>query len=145
MRKKSILSMFIFWAFISTNAAATGRDGAWWLQLDATQKVFYIAGLTDGVMVGLGTITMSCYAEDDSWKEDTPNCIAEYGAAFAPGYNRLGYTRREPANIVAGIDALYSDYKNINIPVSSAITQVLRGMNGESNLEETLERLRKVN
>lgn len=145
MRKKFMLPMLVFWVITSTSAAASGRDGAWWSQLDATQKNFYIAGLTDGVIVGLGTITMSCYAEDDSFKDGTQNCIDEYVNAFSPGYNRLGYARREPASIVAGIDALYSDYRNINIPVSSAISQVLRGMNGESNLEEVIERLRRFN
>ena len=136
---------FIVLANISTNTIAGGRDGTWWLQLGATEKIFYVAGLTDGVMVGLGTISMSCYGEDDSWKQDTAKCISEYGNAFAHGFNRIGYARREPANIVAGIDALYSDYKNVSIPVSNATTQVLRGMNGESNIEETLERLRESN
>lgn len=132
-------------AFTSTITIAAGRDGAWWLQLNATEKIFYVTGLTDGVMVGGSLITMNCYAEDSSWKEDTAKCISEHGTAFVDGFNRIGYNRRSPANIVAGIDILYSDYKNINIPVSNAMTQVIRGMNGESNLEETLERLRKLN
>lgn len=132
-------------AFTSTITIAAGRDGAWWLQLNATEKIFYVTGLTDGVMVGGSLITMNCYAEDSSWKEDTAKCISEHSTAFADGFNRIGYNRRSPANIVAGIDILYSDYKNINIPVSNAMTQVIRGMNGESNLEETLERLRKLN
>lgn len=145
MSTKNIFALFAFWVFTTTNAVGGVRDGAWWSQLDVEQKVFYIAGLTDGVMVGLSTITMHCYAEDSSLKPDTSKCIAEYGAAFAPGFNKLGYTRREPANIVAGIDALYSDYRNINIPVPNALTQILRGMNGEANLEGTLEKLRKLN
>ena len=137
--------LWVVAAITSTSTIAAGRDGAWWLQLSATEKVFYVVGLTDGVTVGLSTITLNCYAEDDSWKEDTAKCISEYGTAFSHGFNRIGYNRQDPANIVAGIDALYSDYKNINIPVSNAMTQVLRGMNGESNLEETLEKLRKFN
>jgi len=147
MTTKYILSILLWFMSViaSTSAVAAGRDGAWWLQLSATEKVFYVVGLTDGVTVGLGTITLNCYAEDDSWKEDTAKCISEYGAAFSHGFNRIGYNRRDPANIVAGIGTLYSDYRNINIPVSNAMTQVLRGMNGESNLEETLEKLRKIN
>ena len=137
--------LWVVAAITSTSTIAAGRDGAWWLQLSATEKVFYVVGLTDGVTVGLSTITLNCYAEDDSWKEDSAKCISEYSTAFHHGFDRIGYSRRDPANIVAGIDALYSDYKNINIPVSNAMPQVLRGMNGESNIEDTLEKLRKFN
>lgn len=142
MKIKHMLSVF-FWAITSTSTIAAGRDGSWWLQLSATEKVFYIVGLTDGIPVGLGIITMECYAEDESLKEDTAKCIHGYSSAFVHGFKRIDYARQEPANIAAGIDAQYSDYRNINLPVSNVMSQVLRGMSGDSNIEEALEKMRK--
>jgi len=140
---KNIFLLVFFGVIISANAIGSGRDGAWWSTLDTTQKAFYIVGMTDGVMLGLSALTMNCYTENYKSKPDTSECISGYTADFAPGFNKLGFTRREPANLIIGINTIYSDYRNVNIPVSNVLVHVLRGMNGDADLDEVLESLRK--
>lgn len=142
--KKIYLTCIAALAFTwELSVQAAGRDGTWWKSLDATQQVFYVVGLLDGVPVGGVVGSMNCYDENDQLIDSSDSCVADVTSGFFTAYNRIGFAKREPKSILSGLDSFYTDFRNLNIPVADALSQVIRGMNG-ANVEGAIENLRRV-
>jgi hypothetical protein len=123
---------------------AAGDDGVFWNQMTETQKATFVDGFTSGVAYGyrlFDTALSFASAEFD------PK-LARFAADAEKGAHRQinhDFGGRTVGQFVAGLNEIYSDYRNTSIPVSEAIIVVLRGLDGTpaTEVEQLLERKRK--
>jgi hypothetical protein len=130
--------------------AADNRDGNWWNRLPESQKVVYVIGFLDGqsyaelIFQGAGLYGMGDpkTGQYDDKRASTVKDVAKYFSDVM---------KRDCANVPAGqleagLDKIYSDYRNMRIEVWHAMIVVTRSIGGMSDDEiaKLLENKRKA-
>jgi hypothetical protein len=114
------------------NAEGPKRDGNWWQTFPESAKVFYVAGLQDGLLIGHGfSDPLSPCAEQElkTFQEQ----IKKYSANVSV------------KQIVDGLDRFYSDYRNRGIRIHFAVAIVMLSIAGEpqKGIDEKTEQARQ--
>ena len=118
-------------------AQAAGRDGNTWGQLNASEKLNYVAGFFDGVEYGQVTYTgalLTAMADPKNGKFDAKRAeVAKAAGAQANQRLEKDFGGVTAGQLVAGLDKVYADYRNTRIGLGDALTVVIRSINGASD------------
>jgi len=104
-------------------------NGSHWNEWNDVRKAFYVFGFRDGVSVAAGTTLEELGIK---WDSDA-----------APRLTRALLVRATGKQIMAGIDHVYSDYRNESLPLRGVAQYVLASIGGfadESELQKMRER-----
>ncbi|MCX6340635.1 MAG: hypothetical protein NTX71_12070 [Candidatus Aureabacteria bacterium] len=113
-----------------------------WRQLDNRSKVYWLIGYREGTMAGVIHTTVRSSAPDPQKEINSVDIARDvYPTELDPNQS----TRE--ANTIAALNKFYSDYKNINIPVSFALVTITCEIHGtkKETIEKILEGFRKAN
>lgn len=144
MRVRLMLAMMLGLSVaFSWRSDAAGTDGAWWSTLTNQQKLAFVAGFDDGVIHGYSLLGAALILVKPDFDPVYLRPIVE-AEKKAERQIRRDF-ERPPSQIVAGLDAVYADYRNITIAVGEAIIVVVRSIGGSSDakIAELLERKRR--
>jgi hypothetical protein len=115
------------------------HDGYFWLKLSGDQKVFWVGGFYDGVLIqkaqGIGGCSNEIATTSGS---DICGKLGSYLDVYdAPQSATYG-------QIVDGVDHFYRDYRNKSIPLYSAVLYVNQELNGtpQSVIDERIRQFR---
>jgi hypothetical protein len=152
MRNKmlSTTMLVMFFAFTCTANADSIRNGNWWTQIPPIQKMSYTIGFMDGQIYAqlMFTAALLHGAGDpktgkfDANRMDVAKEIERYTKV---DFNR-DFVNLTTGQLVAGLDKIYSDYRNMRIEVSDAVLVVLRSIEGmpDDEIEKLLQNKRKA-
>jgi len=130
-------AIFVGLMFGAISAQAAGRDGALWVQLTESQKLDYAAGFFDGIGYAQGIYggaLLAAMADPKTGKFDAKRAEVAKGVdAFANGKLSRDFRDVTAGQIAAGLDKVYSDYRNARIALGDAMIVVMRSINGASD------------
>ena len=120
-------------------AASDSRDGNWWRDQTDTIKIGYMAGFLDGIRLGHNFSDWGFM--DDPQSEP---CLKKVMLSFI-GFQDKYLSSVKVGQLVDGIDAFYSDYKNRSISTHNAVWLVLNGIAGtpKEKLDKMIEASRR--
>lgn len=128
-------------ATLTPTLAADQRDGHWWRLMPALGRKFYLVGFLDGTTATYSDAKRAIQSELDR----IPGCKAKscYDRMFAFERQEEGslddsehsYDTIDVEQLEAGIDKIYSDFRNLNIPVFEAEQVAMESLGGESDAE----------
>ncbi len=122
-------------------ANESGRDGNWWLSQSADFKPSYVAGFLDGIELGNDFSYWNLLISEDINKKQ---CSSYAIDSYTTYFNK--YMRKvTDGQIVKGLNAFYSDYKNKKILLHNAVWLVVNGIEGtpQKELDMMIESWRK--
>jgi hypothetical protein len=128
--KKLILVAIIILGTVAYGAADEIRfDGNFWNKSDRTVKDFFVSGILGGIIAGQDRVTTSAMEGVEKGQVDI-KCFA----AISSLKNSLeaDLEKIKVGQIVGGIDAFYSDFKNRSIKVKWAFLVVWQQTKGTS-------------
>ena len=145
------------WLTASLAAAQAPPAGPEWLQLQPTEKAFFVIGFAQGHFRGAqdqrnqertkdcgGLPDVTGAVENPERRESIDSyfeCIKTHG----PVYSRM---RASDSNLlVSGLDELYSDYANQRIPISFALEVIqdrISGLKTDAQFQASVETLRQL-
>lgn len=134
---------------LTSIALAEDTDGRWWKQLNQGEKRVYVAGFIDGTTYSVSLLTAATFSAMADPKTGKFNAErAEVAKATALGTiqalkDNLGNLTLE--QVVLGLDATYSDYRNQGISVPDSAYVVIYAIKGgnEAEVNRLLEVRRK--
>jgi hypothetical protein len=136
MRMKSLIyfTLILFIAYVPDLKGAE-RDGNGWRTLSNTEKTFFAAGLIDGIDFG-AQLPIQAISDE--------NCGIKAAESFFRQHDKY-VVGVATSQVVDGMDAFYSDFKNRKIPVRHAFAVILKQIAGDSNesISKLTENLRK--
>jgi len=114
------------------------RDGNWWKNIPTAGKLWYMAGVVEGMQLGRD---VSSWLFQKNSASDA--CRASLIESFRAFRNNIGNSTNE--QIADGLNEFYSDYRNRSILVIHGASVVMRAIGGESKsyLEEVTINLRR--
>jgi hypothetical protein len=128
--------------FVPTRAS--NDDGVFWNQMTETQKATFVDGFTSGVAYGYRLLDSALIFASPEFDPKLARFAAD---AEKRAHRQISHDfgGRTVGQFVAGLNEIFSDYRNTSIPVSEAIIVVLRGLDGTpaTEVEQLLERKRK--
>lgn len=134
---------------LTSIALAEDTDGRWWKLLNQGEKGVYVAGFIDGTTYSVSLLTAATFSAMADPKTGKFNAErAEVAKATALGTTQalkdnLGNLTQE--QVVLGLDAIYSDYRNQGISVADCAYVVIYAIKGgnEADVNRLLEVRRK--
>ncbi len=120
---RNIAIVLVLVSGLSAYASEPARDGNWWRHLNRENKLAIAIGIFEGVALGRMFAT-SGLSDPDSTKEEEL-------------YDRWRMVGGNVVNnqIADGLDTLYEDYRNRNIPVYLGTWIVKKSISGASSEE----------
>lgn len=149
-RKFFVAVLVMCLTLVSAVEGAENRDGNWWNDLPANQKLAYAVGFLDGqdyaalMFAGAALYGM---ADPKTGKYDPNRAkIAKDIGKLANDQIKRDFGNVTNGQLVAGLDKIYADYRNMRIGVADAMIVVIRSIGGMSDDEvaKFLERKRKA-
>lgn len=139
---KVTILLFIGLLFLAPpaySAVDDARDGNWWLEQPKIIKLGYMTGFLDGIHLG-NNFAMWGFMDDP----ESESCLKKVGLSTIEYEDRY-LSKVKVAQLVDGIDAFYSDYKNRSISTHNAVWLVLNGIAGtpKDKLEKMIETFRR--
>ena len=110
------------------------RDGNWWMGIQQIGKVHYMIGLFDGSVLG-GQFAYWDYA---GAKDPASQAATQKALSSFQKYSEKYMVNVTSGQLVDGVDAFYSDYKNRSIRIQDAAWIILKGIAGEPPTEAEL-------
>jgi hypothetical protein len=107
---------------------APAHDGVWWRQQSSAFKAGYMLGFMEGHQAGVHALVASVHGDAET-------------VQFYDKQTRL-YADVTNGQLVAGMDTVYRDFRNLTIPVSQALFVVLRSLRGQLTDREAEDFLR---
>jgi hypothetical protein len=145
-----VLLVAYFCCTLSALAANTSRDGNWWKQLPPGMKAAYTTGFLDGVthsqlLVTAAVLAASIDPKTDKVDANRAGVTQVVGSSFDNAIKRT-LNNVTSGQLVAGLDKIYSDYRNYRIDLNGAMIVVLRSMDGitDAEIETLLQNFRKM-
>jgi hypothetical protein len=126
---------------LSLHASDTrNRDGNLWRTLTAEQKITYIAAFWDGMELGheFDLFDLVNRKEKAACAADADKSFNTYTDKYAKNVSNV--------QIVDGLNAFYSDYRNRSVPIHGGVWIVLNSIAGtpQETLDKMTENFRKV-
>lgn len=123
----------------SSLAANDSRDGNWWREQDKILKLAYMTGFLDGIHLG-NNFAMWDFMDDP----ESESCLKKV-ALSTSAYEDKYLLKVKVAQLVDGIDAFYSDYRNRSISLHNAVWLVLNEIGGtpKEKLDKMIEAFRR--
>ncbi len=122
--------------FVAINAEGAGkspqpRDGNWWRLQDRPAKMFYLAGVFDGLRNAQWMRQISGAPKTDKW---------DIGPVL-----RQAFTNRTGEQLVDGVDVFFENFANRSISVPGALFMVCAMIAGasEKDIKPAVEALRR--
>jgi hypothetical protein len=149
-RIASVALLVVNLAFSIAANAAGNRDGNWWNQLGENQKLAYAVRFLDGQTYAQLSFTGAALygmADPKTGKYDPIRAkTAKDVAQFADDQIKSDFGNVTAGQLAAGLDKIYSDYRNMRIAVTGSIIVVVRSIGGMSDDEmaKMLENKRKA-
>lgn len=151
MKKNFWILVYSFFLFIfSVPGFAETRDGHWWQGLSQDQKIFYVVGVFDGtdyfspILTAASLVAMA----KPGTKEYDPHRAEIVKSVSVSAIRRVNENLRGVTSeqVVAGIDDMYKDYKNMSIPIIGVMFVVIKSIKGasEADVREMLEARRSM-
>jgi hypothetical protein len=152
MRNRLFLVSLIVMCLAFTLAAKGDdhHDGNWWNSLPRTQKLAYTAGFLDGQTYAHSMLSFAVLNAmvDPKTKKIDPGRIATAKdvEGNADDQNKRDFEHVTVGQLVAGLDKVYADYRNLRIDVFDAMVPVVRGIGGmpDDEIEKLLQNKRKA-
>jgi negative regulator of sigma E activity len=142
MLKQTLTSILVLTSIMLTSIArAEASDGRWWDKLNQGQKLAYVAGFIDGTgySVTLLTVaTLNAMADPKTGKFNAER--AEVAKATSLGTVQAlkdNLSNLTAGQVVQGLDATYSDYRNQGISVLDCAYVVIYAIKGGNEAEVT--------
>ncbi|MDF1614343.1 hypothetical protein [Desulfurivibrio dismutans] len=137
---------------LKSNAYYAGKN---WTTWSAGSKFLYISGYYDGMKNGASMMhyqmSKECANEKKKFHIETPGGNYDVFQKFPPDYS-IQFSKNnidiyDINQIVAGVDACFSNFKNMHLSVQQCVGFAERGINGTSQkeIEEYLEMCRSLN
>jgi len=140
--------LFIFFVFIlkfsvSQNRGIGEQNGYYWKESSSSFKTGYVVGFMEGVNTSIQEFGLAYYGgEDSSFTKGAWKLYKDlYEISFKP-CELLGIS---VGQLCDGLDSIYTNYKNIHIPIHKAIYVAYMEITGtnQDEIAKTLELLRK--
>ena len=134
------LALFMFVLILVSPPVAQGQsrhDGHLWEALSNELKVSYIQGVIDGSALGMQMVREGIPTNDSSREK------------IALGYRKTAEKLLldvSPAQIVAGVDTVFKDYRNRSLLMTDAVYVTLKSISGMSpqHTETLLQAVRRA-
>lgn len=126
---------------LTSIARAEATDGHWWNQLNQGEKIAYVVGFIDGTSYSVTLLTVATFnamADPKTGKFNADR--AEVAKATSLGTVRAlkdNLGNLTVGQVVQGLDATYSDYRNQGISVLDCAYVVIYAINGGNEAEVT--------
>lgn len=139
---KNLVAICLVFMFVAYSAGEDmRRDGNWWITESRSTKINYVLGFLDGMELGKNfSMWKYMHADDSAHKACISNVSESYGEFMTRYLDNVTV-----GQIVDGLEAFYSDYRNRRIETHFAVWYVVRAVAGtpENELKTLLENLRK--
>jgi hypothetical protein len=129
---------------ISQNQESNRRDGNWWREIDAAGKANYIVGFFDGMELG-NRFSFWGVVKDNKAEKTVKDAVTSSVVASYSDYSDKYLSHVTNVQLVDGLDAFYSDFKNRRIVIYGAVWLVLNEIAGkpEPEMQQLIENWRK--
>lgn len=141
-QQKVLVFLTVIFCLSGISSAADRRDGNWWMQLDNSSRIFYLAGLIDGAELGHQLSIYGCYDNQETISPKAAECLAPIVSSYIQNVDRF-IAGKPNKQFLDGMNSFYSDYRNRNIATHDAILVVFRSIIGDSDTETIINNLRK--
>lgn len=146
MRQKKILVFLtVIFSLIGVASAADRRDGNWWMQLDNSSRIFYLAGLIDGAELGHKLSIYGCFdnrIHKEGLSPKEAECLSPITSSYKQNVEKF-IAGKPNQQFLDGMNSFYTDYRNRNIATHDAILVVFRSIIGDPDTETLINNLRK--
>jgi hypothetical protein len=141
MRNKFLFTVLFSLIALSVHAAdpRRDRDGNWWRGIGIEEKTSYTTGFFDGIQLG-HKFSYWAFSNDDKKGE----CLSDVTKSFV-SFSEKYLQNVTNGQLVDGLDAFYSDYRNRSISIDDAVWLVANSIAGtpQDKLDKMIENFRR--
>lgn len=140
--QKILVFLTVTFCLIGVASAADRRDGNWWMQLDNSSRIFYLAGLIDGAELGHKLSIYGCFDNQETLSPKEAECLSPIASSYKQNVEKF-IAGKPNKQFLDGMNSFYTDYRNRNIATHDAILVVFRSIIGDPDAETLINNLRK--
>jgi hypothetical protein len=136
-------ALLVLLMLVGPSVPAYAMDGTLWKQLDELSRIAYVKGVLDGIFISPELLLET----PGSFGDSNDEIQTRSQASLAAREKLQKYVGTLKVNdVVAGVNALYADYRNQRIDASRIVYVALHQIGGMSNevAEGYLASLRKL-
>jgi hypothetical protein len=137
--KKVLILFVLILLFSSVNVYSEQHNGVFWKNLNKTQKIFYIDGFTEGILLGYRFSYLGLS------KDNTALCYLKVMNSYLKQYNEFIAIGKTVGDLADELDNFYSYFENRNIFLVDGFWIVLNIMNGKPDayINDMVKKYRK--
>lgn len=115
------------------------RDGTWWQELLANDRLLFIIGFMDGMQLGRNFSHWGMEKDKES-EACSGKAVVSFGKMTEQYFSKV-----TAAQLTDGLDDFYMDYRNRSLPIHAAVWLVVQGIAGvpKDKLEKSIESWRR--
>lgn len=84
-----LVFLTVLFGLVGASSAADRRDGNWWIQLDNSARIFYLAGLIDGAELGHKLSIYGCFDNKEALSPKEAECLSPITSSYAQNVEKF--------------------------------------------------------